>query len=199
MVSAAMKVAPALAAGNCVVLKPAELAPLGPLRFAELCLEAGIPARRAQRRARRSPRPAPRSWRPPRRQDQLHRRRRHRAPDHRAAAAATSRRSCSSSAASRPTSCSPTPTSMSPPPPRCRPALADISGQGCVLPTRLLVDDAVYDEVARRRWRAMASALTRRPTVRRRRPDGSGDRRRQLRPDPRRDRRRDVERRRRRC
>ena len=38
-----MKVAPALAAGNCVVLKPAELAPLGPLRFAELCLEAGVP------------------------------------------------------------------------------------------------------------------------------------------------------------
>ncbi len=43
MVSPAMKVAPALAAGNCVVLKPAELAPLGPLRFAELCLEAGVP------------------------------------------------------------------------------------------------------------------------------------------------------------
>ncbi|HWM22590.1 MAG TPA: aldehyde dehydrogenase family protein [Ilumatobacteraceae bacterium] len=43
IVSSAMKVAPALAAGNCVVLKPAELAPLGPLRFAELCLEAGLP------------------------------------------------------------------------------------------------------------------------------------------------------------
>ncbi len=38
-----MKVAPALAAGNCVVLKPAELAPLGPLRFAALALEAGLP------------------------------------------------------------------------------------------------------------------------------------------------------------
>jgi aldehyde dehydrogenase (NAD+) len=43
MVSPAMKVAPALAAGNCVVLKPAELAVLGPLRFAELCREAGVP------------------------------------------------------------------------------------------------------------------------------------------------------------
>ena len=43
MVSAAMKVVPALAAGNTVVLKPAELSPLGVLRFAELCLEAGIP------------------------------------------------------------------------------------------------------------------------------------------------------------
>jgi acyl-CoA reductase-like NAD-dependent aldehyde dehydrogenase len=44
LVSAAMKVAPALAAANCVVLKPAELAPLASLRFAELCLEAGLPA-----------------------------------------------------------------------------------------------------------------------------------------------------------
>ncbi|HVW41100.1 MAG TPA: aldehyde dehydrogenase family protein [Amycolatopsis sp.] len=38
-----MNVAPALAAGNAVVIKPPELAPLGPLRFGELCLEAGLP------------------------------------------------------------------------------------------------------------------------------------------------------------
>jgi len=38
-----MAVAPALAAGNAVVLKPPELAPLGALRFGELCLEAGLP------------------------------------------------------------------------------------------------------------------------------------------------------------
>jgi aldehyde dehydrogenase (NAD+) len=44
IVSAAMKVVPALVAGNAVVLKPSELAPLGPLRFGELCLEAGLPA-----------------------------------------------------------------------------------------------------------------------------------------------------------
>jgi acyl-CoA reductase-like NAD-dependent aldehyde dehydrogenase len=43
IVSAAMKVVPALVAGNAVVLKPSELAPLGPLRFGELCLEAGLP------------------------------------------------------------------------------------------------------------------------------------------------------------
>ncbi|CRK62064.1 Aldehyde dehydrogenase in hypothetical Actinobacterial gene cluster [Alloactinosynnema sp. L-07] len=36
--------APALAAGNTVVLKPAELTPLTALRLAELALEAGIPA-----------------------------------------------------------------------------------------------------------------------------------------------------------
>ncbi|KAI7845087.1 hypothetical protein COHA_001452 [Chlorella ohadii] len=39
----AWKVAPALAAGNCVVLKPAEQTPLNALRFAQLCNEAGIP------------------------------------------------------------------------------------------------------------------------------------------------------------
>ncbi len=41
---AAWKLAPALAAGNTVVLKPAELTPLTSLRFAELAREAGIPA-----------------------------------------------------------------------------------------------------------------------------------------------------------
>jgi acyl-CoA reductase-like NAD-dependent aldehyde dehydrogenase len=40
---AAWKLGPALAAGNTVVLKPAELTPLTALRFAELCLEAGLP------------------------------------------------------------------------------------------------------------------------------------------------------------
>ena len=37
-------VAPALAMGNCCVLKPAEEAPLTALRLAELALEAGLPA-----------------------------------------------------------------------------------------------------------------------------------------------------------
>jgi len=40
---AAWKLGPALAAGNTIVLKPAELTPLTALRFAELTLEAGIP------------------------------------------------------------------------------------------------------------------------------------------------------------
>ncbi|HNP55853.1 MAG TPA: aldehyde dehydrogenase family protein [Gordonia sp. (in: high G+C Gram-positive bacteria)] len=40
---AAWKVAPALAAGNTVVLKPAEESPLSVLRLAELAIEAGIP------------------------------------------------------------------------------------------------------------------------------------------------------------
>ena len=39
----AWKIAPALAAGNSVVLKPAEQSPLSALRLAELALEAGLP------------------------------------------------------------------------------------------------------------------------------------------------------------
>ena len=41
---AVWKVAPALAAGNSVVLKPSERAPLSSLRLAELATEAGLPA-----------------------------------------------------------------------------------------------------------------------------------------------------------
>jgi aldehyde dehydrogenase (NAD+) len=40
----AWKIAPALAAGNTVVLKPAEFTPLTALAFAELCQEAELPA-----------------------------------------------------------------------------------------------------------------------------------------------------------
>jgi betaine-aldehyde dehydrogenase len=41
---ASWKVGPALAAGNTAILKPASYTPLSALRFAELALEAGIPA-----------------------------------------------------------------------------------------------------------------------------------------------------------
>lgn len=44
MIMAAWKLGPALAAGNSVVLKPAEQSPLTAIRLAELALEAGIPA-----------------------------------------------------------------------------------------------------------------------------------------------------------
>jgi len=40
----AWKVAPALAAGNTVVLKPAETTPLTALMFADICVQAGLPA-----------------------------------------------------------------------------------------------------------------------------------------------------------
>src|SRR5262244_2304463 len=40
----AWKIAPALATGNTVVLKPAEFTPLTSLAFAEICVEVGLPA-----------------------------------------------------------------------------------------------------------------------------------------------------------
>ena len=40
----AWKIAPALATGNTVVLKPAEFTPLTALAFAEICVEVGLPA-----------------------------------------------------------------------------------------------------------------------------------------------------------
>ena len=40
---ASWKIAPALAAGNVVVIKPSPEAPLTTLRLAEICLEAGLP------------------------------------------------------------------------------------------------------------------------------------------------------------
>ena len=43
MIMAAWKIAPALAAGNSVILKPSEKSPLSALRLAELGLEAGLP------------------------------------------------------------------------------------------------------------------------------------------------------------
>jgi gamma-glutamyl-gamma-aminobutyraldehyde dehydrogenase/4-guanidinobutyraldehyde dehydrogenase/NAD-dependent aldehyde dehydrogenase len=43
MLMAAWKIGPALAAGNSLILKPSEKAPLSSLRLAELALEAGVP------------------------------------------------------------------------------------------------------------------------------------------------------------
>jgi phenylacetaldehyde dehydrogenase len=52
LLMAAWKLGPALAAGNCVVLKPAEQTPLSALRLGELLLEAGPARWRGQHRQR---------------------------------------------------------------------------------------------------------------------------------------------------
>jgi gamma-glutamyl-gamma-aminobutyraldehyde dehydrogenase/4-guanidinobutyraldehyde dehydrogenase/NAD-dependent aldehyde dehydrogenase len=44
MIMAAWKIAPALASGNSVILKPSEKSPLTALRLGELAIEAGLPA-----------------------------------------------------------------------------------------------------------------------------------------------------------
>lgn len=43
LISLGMKVCAALAAGNCVICKPAEITPFAPELFAQLCQQAGIP------------------------------------------------------------------------------------------------------------------------------------------------------------
>ncbi len=43
LIMAGWKVAPALAAGNCVVLKPASVTPVSSLLLAEICTQAGVP------------------------------------------------------------------------------------------------------------------------------------------------------------
>ena len=78
------KLGPALAAGNAVVIKPAEQTPLSALRLAALIEEVRLPARRRQRRhrlRRDHRRPARRA--PGHRQDQLHRLQRGRPPHRR--------------------------------------------------------------------------------------------------------------------
>ncbi len=77
----AWKLAPALALGNTVVLKPAEFTSLTALLFAEIAAQAGLAGRRAQHRDRRGP-DRRRPGRPSRRQqDRLHRLDRSRPPD----------------------------------------------------------------------------------------------------------------------
>ena len=69
----AWKIAPALACGNTVVLKPAETTPLTALLFAEICQQADLPAGRGQHRhRRRRDRPRGRGARR-RRQGRVHR------------------------------------------------------------------------------------------------------------------------------
>ncbi len=59
---AAWKILPAIAAGNTIVLKPAEITPLTSLMFAEACHRGGHPGRRGQRRHRHRARSRASAW-----------------------------------------------------------------------------------------------------------------------------------------
>ena len=69
----AWKIAPALAAGNTVVLKPAETTPLTALLFCDVLRQAELPAGRRQHRHRRRPRGRRARRAAGRRQDRVHR------------------------------------------------------------------------------------------------------------------------------
>ena len=83
MLMQAWKLAPALATGNTVVMKPAEQTPLSALRIGELIVEAGFPGGRREPAARIRPHRR-RGHRPPhgRGQSGVHRLDRGRASDH---------------------------------------------------------------------------------------------------------------------
>ena len=136
---AAWKLGPALAAGNTVVLKPAELTPLTALRFAELALEAGLPegvvnvvagpGRTCGAAARRAPR---------RRQDRVHRLDRGRTRDRGGRGGDDQAGDAGAGRQVARTSCSPTRTSR-PPRPRRRCAVFGNAGQDCCARSRILV------------------------------------------------------------
>ena len=157
----AWKIAPALAAGNTVVLKPAEYTPLTALAFAEICREVGPAGRRRQHRHRRRARPARRSSRMPAST-------RSPSPARPRSAASSARRppaparSCRwSSAASRPSSSSTTPISTA----RSKGVVDAIwfnQGQVCCAGSRLLVQEGVAETLLRQAARPHGDAARRR-------------------------------------
>ena len=163
------KLAPALAAGCTVVVKPAEHTPASTLEFGRLVDEAGLPAGRVQRRHRRRPDDRPRAGRAPgRRQGRVHRLDRdgHRGRARRGRR--TSRRCRWSWAASRPTSCSRDADLEA----AANGVVAGIfaaTGQTCMAGSRLFVHESVHDELvervagARARDPARATRSTPRP------------------------------------
>ena len=152
----AWKIAPALACGNTVVLKPAETTPLTALLFAEICQQADLPPG-VVNIVTGAGDDRPGAGRPPRRrQGRLHRLDRRRPGDRQGGRRHRTRRSPSSSAARPPTSSSTTP--------RIDQAVEGIvngiffnQGHVCCAGSRLLVQESVADEVLARLKRRMAT------------------------------------------
>ena len=138
-------VAAALAAGNSVILKPAEQTPMAAVLMAEVALDAGLPpgvfnvvqgtGARSARRSSSIPR-STRSRSPARSPPAA--RSRPRRP--------SGSSGCRSSSAARArSSSSPTPTSTRPRPPSMG-AVWGASGQVCTCGTRVLVHESIYDD-----------------------------------------------------
>jgi len=145
LMMAAWKLAPALAAGCTIVLKPAEQTPLSALRLGELIAEAGI-LMASSTSSPGSGRLRARLWRASgRRQGRLHRLDRSRKA-HRKAAAGNLKRVSLELVASRRPSSSPTPISNAP-----SAGTADAifynQGQCCTAGSRLFAHKSIYDKV----------------------------------------------------
>ena len=152
----AWKIAPALACGNTVVLKPAETTPLTALLFAEICQQADLPPGVVNIvTGAGGDRPGPGDP-PRRRQGRVHRARPGSARRSPEPSPAPTRRRRSSSAARPPTSCSTTP-------PIDQAVEGIVSGiffnQGhvCCAGSRLLLQESVADEVMAKLKRRMGT------------------------------------------
>ena len=172
MTMEAQKVAPALAAGNAVVLKPSELTPSPALELGRIALEAGLPPGVLNVLPGTGATAGRSAGRTPGREDGLvHRRHSQRQAHRRGGGRASSCRWRWSSAASRLTSYSPMPISTA-----AVDAVAggifEGSGQSCVAGSRLFVQRAVHDRVVETLL-GRARDAARRPARCARRADGS--------------------------
>ena len=145
MLIASWKLGPALACGNTVVIKPAEITPLTTIRLGQLALEAGVPEGVLNVVVGTG---AEAGWRlvehPARAQDRLHRLDGGRQADHGRLRRAGEAGDASSSAARAPTSCSPTPISPLRLPAPGSPC-STTPGQDCCARSRILVERSVAD------------------------------------------------------
>ena len=171
---ASWKLAPALAAGNTVVLKPAELTPLTALRFARARARGRAARGRRQRRRRPGPRVRAAAGRAPRRgQDRLHRLDRGRPLDRRRAPRRRSSASRSSSAASRANVVF-ADADLEQAAAAAPLAVFGNAGQDCCARSRILVERSALDRFMEALEEAVSATARRRP-ARRGDADGPAD------------------------
>ena len=165
---AAWKLGPALAAGNTVVLKPAELTPLTALRFEQLALRPGSPRASSTSSPARAHLRAAAGRAPRRRQDRLHRLDRGRPSDRRRRGGDDQARDAGARRQVRRTLSSPTPTSSAAAA-SAPGAVFGNAGQDCCARSRILVEAAVLDASSpcSSNMSAPSTSATRSPTTQR--------------------------------